>query len=116
MNYRVSQASLRGTIVGLALERYRAEKGCWPDRLDELVPAHLKAVPRDPFGGQPLHYKQLGDGVLVYSVGPDERDDDGALNRMTITAPGTDLGFRLWDVDKRRQPPAEVLPLPDSSK
>jgi hypothetical protein len=111
-DYRRSQALLRCTITGLALECYRAEKERWPDRLDELGPAYLKAVPLDPFDTRPLRYKRLPDGVLVYSVGPDGQDDGGALNWKRDGAKGTDLGFRLWDVDQRRQPPAEVLPMP----
>jgi hypothetical protein len=111
--YRRSQAILRCALVGLALERYRDEKGRWPDRLDELAPAYLKPVPLDPFDGRPLRFKRLPDGVLVYSVGPDEQDDGGALNRKDSRAKGTDLGFRLWDADRRRQPPAEVLPPPE---
>jgi hypothetical protein len=39
-------------------------------------------------------------------------DNGGHLDRQQPTAPGSDLGFRLWDVGKRRQPPAP-LPAPD---
>ena len=53
--------------------------------------------------GKALRYKRLAVGVLVYSVGLDPRNPTG---------PGTDLGFRLWDVEHRRQPPAEGLPMP----
>jgi hypothetical protein len=37
------------------------------------------------------------------------------MNRKNLTAPGTDLGFRLWDVAKRRQPapPPEPREPPD---
>jgi hypothetical protein len=94
--FRRDRAILRGAVVGLALE-------------------YLTAVPRDPFDGQPMRYKPLPDGVIVYSVGPDGRDDGGALNRRNTVAPGTDLGFRLWDVTARRQPAAEALPPPDES-
>jgi hypothetical protein len=113
--FRRDRAILRGAVVGLALERYRLEKRRWPKELTELVPDYLTAVPRDPFDGQPMRYKPLPDGVIVYSVGPDGRDDGGALNRRNTVAPGTDLGFRLWDVTARRQPAAEALPPPDES-
>jgi hypothetical protein len=113
--FRRDQAILRGTILALALERYRLDTGHWPKDLQELVPAHVSAVPSDPFDGREMRYKALADGVIVYSVGPDGQDDGGALNRKNIIAPGTDLGFRLWDVAARRQPAAEALPLPDES-
>jgi hypothetical protein len=113
--FRRDQAVLRGAVVGLALERYRLDKGRWPKELTELVPDYLPAVPKDPFDGRPLRYRPLADGVIVYSVGPDGRDDGGALNRRNVIAAGTDLGFRLWDVTARRQPAAEALPPPDES-
>jgi hypothetical protein len=111
--YRRWPATLRCAIVALALERYRADKDGWPESLDALAPAYLPALPLDPYDGRLLRYKRLADGVLVYSVGPDGEDNGGALNRKAIVAPGTDLGFSLWDVALRRQPAAEVLPPPD---
>ncbi len=115
-SYRRGAAGLRCAIVALALERRRIDRGGWPEGLEELTPAHLKTVPLDPFDGRPLRYKRLPDGVLVYSIGPDEQDDGGTLNRKNITAKGTDVGFRLWDVSARRQPAAEVLPKPVEEK
>jgi hypothetical protein len=113
--FRRDRAVLRGAIVALALERYRLERGDWPSELKSLVPAYLPAVPLDPFDGQAMRYRRLPDGVIVYSVGPDGQDDGGAMNRKNITAPGTDLCFRLWDVASRRQAAAELLPIPDES-
>jgi hypothetical protein len=115
VRFREDQAVLRGAVVGLALERYRLDKGRWPKELTELAPDYLPAVPLDPFDGRPLRYRPLADGVIVYSVGPDGQDDGGVLNRKNTIAVGTDLGFRLWDVTARRQPAAEVLPPPDES-
>jgi hypothetical protein len=33
-----------------------------------------------------------------------------------IMAPDTDLGFRLWDVSRRRQPPAPPKPVPPADE
>ena len=106
------QANLGCAIVAVAAERYRRDHGSWPAKIDELKPAYIKAVPTDPYDGQPLRYKRLPDGAVVYSVGPDKRDDGGARNRANHLAKGTDYIFRLWDVNRHRQPPAEVLPQP----
>jgi hypothetical protein len=111
--YRRDQAYLRCAIVAVAAERYRRDYGKWPTKIDELAPEYLKAVPTDPYDGQPLRYKRLEDGAVVYSVGPDKQDDGGARNRHNTLAKGIDYPFRLWDVSKRRQPAAEVLPLPN---
>jgi hypothetical protein len=104
---RRSQAELRCAIAAVAAERYRRDKGQWPDNLDALRMAHyLKQGPTDLFDGEPLRLRWLEDGRAIYSVGPDGQDNGGHMDRNNPTSPGTDLGFRLWDVNKRRQPPA----------
>jgi hypothetical protein len=110
---RRNQAYLRCAIVAVAAERFRQEQHRWPTTLAELVPNYLSAVPTDPYDGQPLRFKAAPDGLLIYSVGPDRQDDGGARNRINPNAKGTDYVFRLWDVERRRQPAAEVLPPPD---
>lgn len=57
-------------------------------------------VPLDAYDGKPIRYRRLADGVVVYSVGADGKDDGGKA--------GADLGYRLWDVDRRRQPPGQA--------
>jgi hypothetical protein len=110
------QASLRCAIVALAVERYRIAHGHWPDSLNSLVPDFLAKVPLDPYDAKPLRYRRLKDGVVIYSIGPDETDDGGNLERENPTKPGTDLGFQLWDLTSRRQPwrpPAKKTGPPD---
>jgi hypothetical protein len=102
---RREQAQLRCMIVALAAERYRQKHGDWPESLGKLVPEMLSAIPLDPFDGEPLRYKRLGHGVVVYSVGVDGVDNGGALDGENPIRPGADLGYRLWDVKHRRQPP-----------
>jgi hypothetical protein len=103
---RRSHAEMRCAAVLLALERYRRAHGRWPERLEELTPRYLARVPLDPFDGRPVKYARRGDGVTVYSVGLDGEDDGGNVNGKWLQK-GNDWGFRLWDVDKRRQPPGE---------
>jgi hypothetical protein len=99
-------AQLRSAIVMVAAERFRRKTGQWPVTIDELVKAGLlKAVPTDPYDGQPLRLRRLPDGLVIYSVGKDRADNGGTLNRQNPIADGADLGFRLWDVAARRQPP-----------
>ena len=49
----------------------------------------------------------LAEGVVIYSVGLDRLDNGGRLDgrEMAASTPGTDAGFRLWDVPA---PPAAV--------
>jgi hypothetical protein len=102
---RRTAAQTRCMIVLLAAERYRLAHGRWPESLEALVPEFLPKVPTDPYDRKPLRLRRLDDGLVVYSVGPDGKDDGGNLNRQNLLAPGSDLGFRLWDVVRRHQPP-----------
>src|SRR5262249_21205492 len=91
------QAALRCGVVLLALDRYRLAHGRWPADLGALVPDFLLVGYTDPVDGQPLRYRVLADGVVVYSVGQNRQDDGGAVRETTgnlVNQP--DIGFRLW--------------------
>jgi hypothetical protein len=75
----VAQLSVAHTA--LAIERYRLSHGQLPTGLDNLVPVYLPRVPQDPFDGQPLRYRRLEPGFIVYSIGPDQTDDGGKQRR-----------------------------------
>lgn len=78
-----------GVAVMIALERYRLEHGGYPERLEELVPAQLKAVPIDTWSGRPLRYRRggvdgaandpRGWGYCLWSVGGDGFDNGGHM-------------------------------------
>jgi ABC-type transport system involved in multi-copper enzyme maturation permease subunit len=103
-------ALVRSAVAALAVERYRLQYGLWPDTLDMLVPSFLPEVPLDPHDGKRLRYRRLPDGVVIYSVGPDLTDNGGNLDRQNRLGGGTDIGVRLWDVHRRRQPAAAETP------
>ncbi|HKD38547.1 MAG TPA: hypothetical protein VKB78_17165, partial [Pirellulales bacterium] len=65
------------TLTALALELYHRRHGDWPKTLDGLVPDLLPAVPRDRLTGGPLLYRIVNDRPLLYSAGPDKKDDNG---------------------------------------
>jgi hypothetical protein len=104
------EAQMRCGLTGVAVERYRRKHGRWPGRLADLKGEFLREVPLDPFDGKPLRYRKDDQGVLVYSVGKDRQDDGGDRATLNTFKDGTDIGFRLWDVDKRRQPPPPPKP------
>jgi len=72
-----TRRQLVSCCTSLAVERYRLANDALPDSLSTLVPKFLDAVPIDPFDGQPLRYKKLAKGCVVYSVGEDGKDDGG---------------------------------------
>jgi hypothetical protein len=97
--------ALRCQAAALAVERYRRLHGGWPESLEQLTPDLLAEVPTDPFSDDPLLYRRFPDGIMIYSVGSDGEDNGGNIDWDHPNMPKTDIGFRLWDVAKRRQPP-----------
>ncbi|MEA3400869.1 MAG: hypothetical protein U9R79_06420 [Armatimonadota bacterium] len=102
LKFAFIEARLRCCVAALAAQAYQANRGAYPESLDQLVPEYLSEVPRDPFAdaalrsaaGEPVSISRrhpasargrVGAGVLtIYSVGADG-DDDG----------GTDVGHDL---------------------
>jgi hypothetical protein len=71
-------AKLRVTRAALEIERWRlAHGGRAPDSLADLTPDFAPSVPLDPFDNNPLRYKKLPRGFMVYSIGADFTDDGG---------------------------------------
>jgi hypothetical protein len=97
-------AAVRCAAAAIAAERFRNDHERWPHDLGELVPNYLSTAPTDLYDGQPLRWRVFADGVVIYSVGPDLEDNGGVMDRQHPDAKGSDLAFRLWNVDKRRQP------------
>lgn len=62
-------------VVACGLERFRLAEGRYPDRLEELVPKYLDAVPEDPHADAAMRYRKGGDGFVLWTVGPDGEDD-----------------------------------------
>jgi hypothetical protein len=79
--------------TAVAIERYRLREGRLPDRLESLVPDYLPAVPEDPYDGNPLRFRRVENGFIVYSVGEDLTDDGGNFSHNDWTAP--DITFRV---------------------
>jgi hypothetical protein len=99
-------------IVGLACERFRLAHGRWPDALEQLVPDYLDDIPVDQYTVQPLKLKRRANGIVIYSVGEDGKDNNGAImGEYDWEFVNKDLGFRLWDPQYRR-----MLPLPPKSE
>jgi hypothetical protein len=60
--------ALRATArAALAVEMYRHKHGKPPERLEQLVPESLPALPVDPRDGQPLRIKRVGDELVIFA-------------------------------------------------
>ncbi len=63
--------------IALACKIYKNQEGHFPERITELIPGILAEEPVDPFTGESYIYKLRDDGFIVYSVGSNEKDDEG---------------------------------------
>jgi len=101
----------RTADAAIAVARYqRAAGGSLPGSLSDLVPTYLTAVPIDPFTGREVRYSRSADRYVVYSLGPDKKDNGGV--QVTDPAwpssirrshnPPPDLGVSVRIQPKRR--------------
>ncbi|HUQ71724.1 MAG TPA: hypothetical protein VM165_19500 [Planctomycetaceae bacterium] len=67
------------TVVMLALAEYQHREGKFPDSLAALAPQYLAVVPDDLMSGKPFRYSSEGSSYRLYSVGRNERDDNGQM-------------------------------------
>ncbi len=74
-----TRAQVRGTMLSAAVELYRSENDTYPPSLGHLEPNYISELPEDPFTGNSFVYAPTESGYLLYSVGPDMRDDGGSL-------------------------------------
>ena len=72
-----NQALLELATSALAVERFRLAEGRLPTNLKELTPRFLDTVPIEPFDGNPVRYRRLASGYVIYSVDADGHDDGG---------------------------------------
>lgn len=92
----------RLAMWGIQLCRHKLRTGSYPASLADLLPV-LRAEapdPRDPRSGIPFVYRREGEGFILYSVGLDGEDDQGAgpdwCARGLDSPPGADdIAFRL---------------------
>jgi hypothetical protein len=64
--------------LAVAMAAYRAKHGAYPEKLKQLVPEQIDHIPIDPFDAQPLKMLRNEHGLVLYSIGPNKKDDRGA--------------------------------------
>ncbi len=90
---------IRCARTTVAVETFRRRHGgAMPERLRDLVPTYLPALPIDPYSGGPLLVHREATSYAIYSVGSNGRDDGGDFgsSRFVDGAPDPrDLGLRI---------------------
>jgi hypothetical protein len=70
--------------AALALRAYQTAHDQYPASLADLRAAGSWAIPDDPFSGTPFVYRRQGAGYLIYSVGPDLKDNRGVSYETAV--------------------------------
>jgi hypothetical protein len=73
----ILEALMGVTRIGLASRFYRDREGRFPASVADLIPRDLAEEPLDPFTGKPFIFRADENGLLVYSFGSNEKDDQG---------------------------------------
>lgn len=63
-------------LAAIACELYKRRFGEYPPSLDALPTSLLAQTPLDIFDGKPLRYALRGSKPVIYSLGPDRKDDN----------------------------------------
>jgi len=63
--------------AAIQIERYRRERGAYPNRLEDIAAQPCQDPPLDAFTGSPFMYEVWEDSYVLYSVGWDLEDDGG---------------------------------------
>ena len=79
----------RGVRTVAGLWRYHEVNGRWPDSLDEIRALVPEQALIDPFAEQAFVYKREGGQFVLYSKGPNGRDDNGVRG-------GKADDYRIW--------------------
>jgi len=88
-------AAVRNTATAIAIKRYYLSEGKLPDRLENLLGKYIDIIPVDPFTGKSLIYHQKEESFIIYSAGPNRKDDGGMILLTSDGKKPLDRGFRL---------------------
>ena len=96
--FAIHELAVEVCRVGLALKLFKQKAGAYPKTLEQLAPEFLESIPVDPFTGKSLVYRKDGDGFLLYSLGPNLKDDGGKA-RNIVDFQSTDYDI-VWKCGK----------------
>jgi hypothetical protein len=75
-------ADLARAQIGLALVAYHNETGQWPESLAQVRLTVKWDLPLDPSSGNDFVYRREGAGWVLYSIGPDLKDNGGTAQDL----------------------------------
>jgi hypothetical protein len=108
--HKVCEASIRARATlltasaAVACERFRLDRGRWPESLEEIPADVLPPLPPDPYTGGPLQFRRMTDGVLVFAMADDLRLETQPAAVPQDPLAGIGRGWKLWDPELRGRP------------
>jgi hypothetical protein len=96
------QSALGATTILLAAERHRRRAGDWPASIAAIEGDILPDPPLDPYSGQAFRMEHRDGQLVVYSIGPNHKDEHGAFDgKRWLDGGPDDVGATAWDVGRR---------------
>ncbi len=90
------EARRRCALIALEVERFRRTNDGWlPESLDALPSKLAEDLLIDPYDGQRLRYRQTADGYVIYSIGADRQDQQGATVAPRGQSGAYDVAFTV---------------------
>jgi len=90
------EARRRGALLALEVERHRrSHGGQLPDSLEALPTPPDQEWLTDPYTGQRIRYLRRDDGFVIYSLGPDQQDQQGATVAPRGQPAAFDVAFKV---------------------
>jgi hypothetical protein len=87
----------------LALHAFHARHGIYPEKLDALEPVAERSARLDPYSGEGFRYRPQKPAYLLYSVGPDLRDDGGMPIQQRAFGPSARGDLTAGRLSRRHQ-------------
>lgn len=95
----IASATAIGCRTELALLAYKDRYGVYPASLGELRAKLGWKLREDPFSGKDFIYKRQGKGFLLYSIGPNLKDD-GGVEPPKKDSHNRDKGDIVWRMER----------------
>jgi len=92
-----SQSIAEQAAIACALERYYRGHQRYPEKLEQLTPDFMAAIPHDVMDGAPMRYRAENDGsYILYSIGWNRTDDGGVVARKPGKSQNLDIKDGDW--------------------
>ena len=93
------KSQISSDMVFLALLAYKSRFGSYPQKLDDIKARLGWTLPNDPYSGNGFFYKRDKNGFVVYSVGPNMKDD-GGVQKIPHAQTEDETGDYVWKWDR----------------